>query len=127
MLALNAQIILVSGILIASLILLITEKITVDKTAMGIMVALSITGILTPAETISGFANPAVITVGAMFLLSHGLIRTGGVDFVSKLILHFSKGNKTGTTILILLTVALASGFINNTPVVVLFVPFLWG
>ncbi len=127
MLTLDPQIILVSAILTAALILLITEKITVDKTAMGIMVALSITGILTPAETISGFANPAVITVGAMFLLSHGLIRTGGVDFVSDLILHLSKGNKTSATILIFLTVALASGFINNTPVVVLFVPIIMG
>ena len=127
MLTLDPQIILVSAILIAALILLITEKIAVDKTAVGIMVTLSITGILTPAETISGFANPAVITVGAMFLLSHGLIRTGGVDFVSKLILHLSKGNKTSATILILLTVALTSGFINNTPVVVLFVPIIMG
>ncbi len=123
----DPQIILVSAILIAALILLITEKIAVDKTAVGIMVALSITGILTPAETISGFANPAVITVGAMFLLSHGLIRTGGVDFVSKLILHLSKGNKTSATILILITVAITSGFINNTPVVVLFVPIIMG
>ncbi len=124
---LNPQIILVSIILIISLYLLITEKIAVDKTAIGIMVALAVTGILSPGETISGFANPAVITVGAMFLLSHGLIRTGAVGFVSELILRFSKGDKTYATILILLTVALASGFINNTPVVVLFIPIVMG
>ncbi len=63
------QIILVSLILIASLTLLVTEKIAVDKTAMGIMVTLALTGILTPAQTVAGFANPAVITVGAMFPL----------------------------------------------------------
>ncbi len=124
---LSTQIILISVILIASLSLLITEKISVDKIAIGIMVILSITGILSPAEAVSGFANPAVITVGAMFFLSHGLIRTGAVDFVSQLILHFSKGNKTHTTILILFTVAIASAFINNTPVVVLFVPIVIG
>ena len=124
---LNLQIILVSAILIMSLSLLITEKIAVDKTAIGIMVALAITGILSPAETISGFANPAVITVGAMFLLSHGLIRTGAVEFISKSILHFSKGNKTRAVILILSTVSLASAFINNTPVVVLFIPIVMG
>ena len=124
---LNLEIILVSGILIAALSLLITEKIAVDKTAIGIMVALAITGILSPAETISGFANPAVITVGAMFLLSHGLIRTGAVGFISERILYFSKGNKTRTVILILTTVALSSAFINNTPVVVLFIPIVMG
>jgi di/tricarboxylate transporter len=124
---LNFEIILVSAILTAALSLLITEKIAVDKTAIGIMVALAITGILSPAETISGFANPAVITVGAMFLLSHGLIRTGAVGFISERILYFSKGNKTRAVILILTTVALASAFINNTPVVVLFIPIVMG
>ena len=124
---LNSQIILVSILLTLSLGLLITEFITVDKTALIIMVALSITGILSPTETISGFANPAVVTVGAMFLLSHGLIRTGAVGFASKLILHFSKGNKSRAGLLILLTVALASAFINNTPVVVLFIPIVMG
>lgn len=124
---LNIEIIIVSAILIAALSLLITEKIAVDKTAIGIMVALAITGILSPAETISGFANPAVITVGAMFLLSHGLIRTGAVGFISERILYFSKGNKTRAVILIFATVALASAFINNTPVVVLFIPIVMG
>jgi di/tricarboxylate transporter len=104
---LNIEIIVVSAILIGSLSLLITEKIAVDKTAIGIMVALAITGILSPVETISGFANPAVITVGSMFLLSHGLIRTGAVGFISERILHFSKGNKTRAVILILSTVAI--------------------
>ncbi len=123
----DLQITLVSLILIASLILLITEKIAVDKTAMGIMVALAMTGILSPSETVSGFANPAVITVGAMFLLSHGLIRTGAVAFVTERVLHFSKGNKSIAFVLVLLTVAIASGFINNTPVVVLFIPIVMG
>ncbi|MEN8211310.1 MAG: SLC13 family permease [Thermodesulfobacteriota bacterium] len=124
---LNLDIIVVSAILIAVLTLLITEKIAVDKTAIGIMVALAVTGILSPAETISGFANPAVITVGAMFLLSHGLIRAGAVGFISERILYFTKGNKTRAIILILLAVALASAFINNTPVVVLFIPIVMG
>ncbi|MCG8377020.1 MAG: SLC13 family permease, partial [Chlorobiales bacterium] len=99
----------------------------VDKTAIGIMVVLALTGILSPAQTVAGFANPAVITVGAMFLLSYGLIRTGAVAFVTELVLHFSRGNKNIAFALILLTVAVASGFINNTPVVVLFIPIVMG
>ena len=127
MFGMDLQIILVSLILIGTLILLVSEKISVDKTAMGIMVVLALTGILTPKEAVAGFANPAVITVAAMFLLSHGLIRTGAVGFVTKLLLHFSKANKTYAFILILLSVALASAFINNTPVVVLFIPIVMG
>ncbi|MCM2286972.1 MAG: SLC13 family permease [Desulfobacula sp.] len=124
---LDLQIILVSIILMGALILLTTGKISVDKTSLGIIAALSLTGILTPAETAAGFANPAVITVGAMFLLSHGLIRTGAVGFVTELVLKFSKGNKSRAFFLILVTVAFSSAFINNTPVVVLFIPIVMG
>ena len=122
---LDMPVVVVSFILILTLVLLISEKISVDKTAIGIMVLLALTGILTPEQAVSGFANPAVITVGAMFLLSHGLIRTGAVSFLTELVLKFSKGNRQYAFIIILTGVALLSAFINNTPVVVLFIPIV--
>ena len=67
---------LVSAILIITLYLLISEKIPVDLTAIGIMAMLMISRVLTPVEAVAGFAHPAVITVGAMFLVSKGLVRT---------------------------------------------------
>ena len=127
MLELDIQILTVTFILIISLFFLITEKIAVDKTALGIMVALTLSGILEPAESIAGFANPAVITVGSMFLLSYGLIRTGAAESATELVLRYSKKKKTAAFILILTTAGLASAFINNTPVVVLFIPIVMG
>ncbi len=121
------EIILVSLILVVTLALLISEKLPVDKTAVGIMVILALTRILTPREAVAGLANPAVVTVGAMFLLSRGLIRTGAIGFVTTLVLKLSRGNRTHAHILILTTVAVASAFINNTPVVVLFIPIVMG
>ena len=125
MAGLDPQIVLVTLILGVTLILLISEKISVDKTAIGIMVVLALARILTPREAVAGFSNPAVITVAAMFLLSRGLIRTGAVGFVTEWIMRFSKGHQTYATILIFVTVAFASAFINNTPVVVLFIPIV--
>ncbi len=119
------QIWLVSFLLAATLALLVSEKISVEKTAIGIMVALALTGILTPREAVAGFANPAVITVAAMFLISRGLIRTGAVGFATEMVLRFSKGNQAFATLLVFVTVAFASAFINNTPVVVLFIPIV--
>jgi len=119
------DIIIVSIILLFTLFLLITEKIPIDLTAMGIMVALIVTGILSPMEAVAGFANPAVITVGAMFLISRAMIRTGAVGFIGQRILEFSKGNSKMAMLLILLVVGIASAFINNTPVVVLFIPIV--
>jgi len=116
---------MVTAILILTLILLITEKLPVDLTAIGIMVALMTSGILSPLEAVAGFANPAVVTVGAMFLISKSMIRTGAVGFIGETVIHLSRGRAKLAMLLALLIVAFASGFINNTPVVVLFIPII--
>ena len=116
----------VTLLLIAVLFLLITEKITVDITAIGIMVVLMVSGILTPAEAVSGFANPAVVTVAAMFILSRGLIRTGAVNFIATKVASLAGGNRHLALFTIMVTVGVASAFINNTPVVVLFIPIIF-
>ncbi|MDH3879326.1 MAG: SLC13 family permease, partial [Desulfobacterales bacterium] len=111
---------LVTFILVAAMLLLISEKLPVDLTSIGIIVVLAISGILAPTEAIAGFANPAVITVGAMFLISKGMIRTGAVAFISQKVIEYSRGRPTLAIFLILVIVGTASAFINNTPVVVL-------
>jgi di/tricarboxylate transporter len=116
---------LVTLIVVVAMLLLITEKLPVDLTSIGIIVVLTITGILSPTEAIAGFASPAVITVGAMFLISKGMIRTGAVGFISKTVIEYSRGRPALAMILILLMVGAASAFINNTPVVVLFIPII--
>jgi di/tricarboxylate transporter len=113
----------VSAILIITLYLFITEKVPVDLTAIGIMVVLVILRIITPSEAVAGFAHPAVITVGSMFLISKGMIRTGAVGFIGQKVIQMARGNFMLALLVILLTVAVASAFINNTPVVVLFIP----
>ena len=62
-----------------------------------------------------------------MFLLSRGLIRTGAVGVLTEQVLRFSKGQKAVASILILSAAGLLSAFINNTPVVVLFIPVVMG
>jgi di/tricarboxylate transporter len=118
-------ILIVSLILLLALILLITEKIPIDLTAIGIMVVLIVTGILSPVEAVAGFANPAVITVGAMFLISRAMIRTGAVGFVAQKVIQVSRGKAKLALLFTLLIVGIASAFINNTPVVVLFIPII--
>jgi di/tricarboxylate transporter len=116
---------LVTLVLVVAMLLLITEKLPVDLTSIGIIVVLTVSGILTPTEAIAGFANPAVITVGAMFLISQGMIRTGAVGFISQQVTEYSRGRPNLAIFLILIIVGMASAFINNTPVVVLFIPII--
>jgi di/tricarboxylate transporter len=114
---------IVSSILALTIIFLVTEKLPLGMISLGIIASLSLTQILTPTEAVSGFANPAVITVAAMFLISQGLIRTGAVELLTENMLRLSKGNATYAMALVFLIVMLSSAFINNTPVVVLFIP----
>ncbi len=114
---------IVSILLVVALVLFVTEKIPVALTAIGIMVSLVITRVLEPKEAVAGLAHPAVVTVGAMFLISKGLVRTGSVEYIGRRIARLAKGNLTLAMLSILSAVAVASAFINNTPVVVLFIP----
>jgi len=116
---------MISLILIVTLYLLITEKLPVDVTALGVIVVLMTTRILPPLQAVLGFANPAVITVAAMLLISQGMIRTGAVGFIGQKVIKYSRGNSNLAMIVTLLIVAVASAFINNTPVVVLFIPII--
>ncbi len=113
----------ISLILLITLYLLITEKISVDLTAIGVMVVLVISGYLSSKEAVSGFANPAVITVAAMFVVSKGMMRTGGIEFLGRQVIRVARKNVPAALTLILFSVAIASAFINNTPVVILFIP----
>ncbi len=119
----QVEIWIISAILVITLFLLMTEIISVDLTALGIIVVLMVTGILTPVEGVAGFAHPAVITVGSLFLISKGLIRTGSVEFIGRQVIRLSKGNFKLALAVVMLTVAVSSAFINNTPIVILFIP----
>ena len=83
---------IVTAILVATVYLLVSERLPIDLTAIGIMVALMITGLLKPAEAVSGFSNPAVLTVGAMFLISQAMIRTGAVGFIGQKVTDWTGG-----------------------------------
>lgn len=114
---------IVSIILMLTLYLLISERISIDLTAIGVVVLLVVFGLLTPQEAVSGFANPALITVAAMFVVSKGMLRTGGIEFLSRQIIKVARKNLVAALALILFSVAIASAFINNTPVVIIFIP----
>jgi len=119
------DILVVSLILLVAVFLLVTEKIPIDLTAIGIIAVLMVSGILTPREALDGFANPAVITVGAMFIISRGMVRTGALEFLGKKIIAYSKGSPKRIMIIALVLVAVPSAFINNTPIVVVFIGIL--
>lgn len=121
----TTEMVIVFGVIIIALFLFATEKIPVDLTAIIVMGILLLSGIINPEEGISGFSNTATITVGAMFIVSTALQKTGAVSYLgvisSKIFKHNFWVGLIGTMIL----VGIVSAFINNTPVVAIFIPIL--
>jgi di/tricarboxylate transporter len=110
-------------VIIVALILFATEIIPVDLVAITIMVTLMLTGVITAEQGIAGFSNNATITVAFMFVLSDALLKTGALQHVSfQLSSIFRKDYKRGILLMMLLVAGL-SAFINNTPIVAIFIP----
>ncbi len=119
------EIVIVFLILLGTIVLFALEKMPVDLTAIVVMVALIATGILTPGEAVSGFSNPATITVGAMFIISAALNKTGALLFLGDLSTRMFKYGFWLALIVMMCVIAMVSAFINNTPVVAVFIPIL--
>jgi len=118
-------VVLVSVLLVVVLVLLVTELLPVDLTALGIIVTLTATQVLTPAEALAGFAHPAPITIAVLFVVTQGLLRTGALDAVSSHVTRISGGRPHVLLALCLVLVGGVSSFVNNTAVVVMFVPIV--
>ncbi|MGB6301841.1 MAG: SLC13 family permease, partial [Rivularia sp. (in: cyanobacteria)] len=113
------------AIVVLALILFVAEWVPSDIVAIIITLLLTILGLITPEESISGFSNSATITVMAMFILSAGISRTGAIQIVSELLLKLG-GKRPFQQIFILgLIVGPTTAFINNTAVVAVFLPIV--
>lgn len=78
-----------------------------------------------PADLLTGFANPALVTVICLLIIGQGLFQTNALERPAQLIVGWARGKSQLATVPVLLVVALLSAFLNNTPVVVMFLPIL--
>ena len=110
-------------IALGAVVLFVTEWLSVDLIAMLIVVALVLCGIISPQEGLAGFSNDATLTVAFMFVLSAALLKTGALQQVAGTMAGRFRKHPKRALLLLILTVALSSAFINNTPVVAVFIP----
>lgn len=114
---------MVLGILAVALVLFVTEKLRMDLVALLVLGAIAVTGLVTTAEALSGFSNPAVITVWAMFILSAGLTSTGVAGVIGRQVMRFAGRGEGRVVLVIMLTAAFLSAFMNNIGVAALMLP----
>jgi di/tricarboxylate transporter len=114
-------------ILAAALVLFLTDRLPADLVALLVVVALGVTGVLTPAEAFSGFSRSAVITIIAIFVLTEGLQRTGVTDQVGNVLLKVGGQSETRLVITVMLAGAFLSLFMNNIAAAAVLLPAVSG
>jgi len=117
------QIALVLSMLLIAVVFLVTEWIPMEVAALLVMGALALTGLTTPAEALSGFSNPAVITIWSVFILSGGLSRTGVGNIIGKRILKVAGKSEMLLVLIIMVAAGVMSAFMNNVAVAALLLP----
>jgi len=114
----------VFAVLLGAVVLFVSEKLPVDLVALLVLATLLLTGLVSPEEGISGFANPATVTVAAMFVLTAGLQKTGATAAVGRLLVRLAR-TPTIALLAVMAVAALASAFVNNTAAVAVFIPLV--
>jgi len=97
-----------------------------DMVLIAAVTVLLLTGIIDPSEAFTGFSNPAVVTIAALFVVAAGVKETGGLDLAARGVLGRPR-SLAGGQLRMMFPVAALSAFLNNTPVVAMFVPLVTG
>ncbi len=117
------EIAIVLGVITLMFILFVMELFPLDVTALSILAVVLVLGYISPEEAISGFSNPAVITIALLFVLSHALQKSGILEYMVIRLNKLTERSRFLGLFVFLILVALASAFINNTAIVAIFIP----
>jgi di/tricarboxylate transporter len=104
------------------LVTLATTPTPTEVVLLGAMITLSIFGVISPAQALSGFSSPGVMTIAALYVVVAGLRETGAIAWFSQLVFGKPKSLLSAQAKLLGAS-GLLSPFINNTPVVAMFIP----
>ena len=133
----NIQMWMTLAIIGAALVIYALERTPMEVTALGVLGVLLVlfyvfplpgpdgANVLDAPRLLEGFANPALITVLALLVIGQGLVRTGALDYLVRLVFRLGGGSPVRSTMLILIVALTVSGFLNNIPVVVMFIPVM--
>lgn len=110
-------------ILIITIGLFVWGKFTPDIVALISMLSLYLTGILTPTETLSGFSNPTVIMIAALFIIGEGIAQTGWTALAGKKFVEWAGKSVPKLLVIITLGAGVLSGFVSNTGTVATLMP----
>ena len=112
-------------VLVATAGLMVWGKIRSDIVALCSLLALTITGVLTPDEALTGFSNPVVIMIAALFIVGGAISQTGLASMISNNILKFAGDSNYKLFILVMLVTVIIGLFVSNTGTVAILMPIV--
>ncbi|EAZ8724535.1 SLC13 family permease [Salmonella enterica] len=119
----NGELIWVLSLLVIAVVLFATGKVRMDAVALFVIVAFVLSGTLTLPEAFSGFSDPNVILIAALFIIGDGLVRTGVATVVGAWLVKMAGSSEIKMLVLLMITVAGLGAFMSSTGVVAIFIP----
>ncbi len=119
----TSDMLFIFGLLGVTITLFIIDRIRMDIVALMVVVALALSGIITPAETVSGFGQSVVVMIAGLFIIGEGLFRTGVAAALGNWLLRVGQGSEVRLLSFLIPVVAGLSAFMSSTGAVALFIP----
>ncbi|HHT1947413.1 TPA: SLC13 family permease [Klebsiella variicola] len=119
----DGELIWVLSLLAIAVVLFATGKVRMDAIALMVIVAFVLSGTLTLNEAFSGFSDPNVILIAALFIIGDGLVRTGVATKMGAWLVSVAGNSETKMLVYLMLTVAGLGAFMSSTGVVAIFIP----
>lgn len=117
------ELVILAIIIVAALVLFVGGWIAVDLTGLLVLAALTLTGLVTTSQALSGFSSPAVITVIGMFILSAGLTRTGVANRLGQPLQLLARRSEIVLIVALMASASILSALINTTTVAAIMLP----
>ncbi len=121
----TSELIWVLMLLAVAMVLFASNKLRMDVVALLVIIAFVMSGTLTLNEAVAGFSDPNVILIAALFVVGHGLVRTGVAYQVGEWLMKVAGNSEIRMLVLLMLTVAGLGAFMSSTGVVAIFIPIV--
>src|SRR5690606_35198503 len=121
--SMSGEALLVFVVLGVTIVLFVSDRLRLDLVALLALLSLLVTGVLTPAEGFAGFADSAVITIAALFVVGAAMLHTGLAERFGRAIGRVAGTSRARLTAVLMLGTAAISAFVSTTGTVALMLP----
>ncbi|UJF24906.1 SLC13 family permease [Suttonella sp. R2A3] len=119
----SAEIAFVYVLLLLTVVAFIIDRWRMDMVALMVVIVLAVSGVITPAEAVSGFGNTIVVMIAALFVVGEGIFRTGVAGTIGQFLLKIGGKSELRLLLVLLPVVSLLSTSISSTGTVALLIP----